>query len=100
MPVGGAFEVEWSCGGSLSLDEGIRNVFRLERTRGPEGSALAATSDIGQWSVPCSGSVSVVVDGPIVEIIGSFGALAFPAPRQSGATLASRDAAGTAYPLG
>jgi hypothetical protein len=42
----------------------------------------------------------VVVDGPIVEIIGSFGALAFPAPRVGGATLASRDANGTVYPLG
>jgi beta-fructofuranosidase len=43
--------------------------------------------------------VRVVVDGPVVEIIGSFGALAFPAPRAGGAELASRDAAGTAYPL-
>ncbi|WP_422935004.1 glycoside hydrolase family 32 protein [Sinomonas sp. P47F7] len=99
MPVGGAFDIEWSHGGSLSLDEGIRNVFRIERTQGPEGSALTAISDAGQWSVPCGGPVRVVVDGPIVEIIGCFGALAFPAPREGGAALRSRDAAGTAYPL-
>ncbi|WP_138417652.1 glycoside hydrolase family 32 protein [Sinomonas gamaensis] len=100
MPVGAAFDVEWSHGGSLSLDEGIRNVFRLERTQGPAGGSLTATSDAGQWSVPCSDPVRVVVDGPIVEIIGSFGALAFPAPRVGCATLASRDANGTVYPLG
>ena len=100
IPVGGAVDVEWSGGGSLSLEEGSRNVFRLERTQSPEGSTLTATCDLGQWSVPCSGPVRVVVDGPIVEVIGSFGALAFPAPREGGATLASRGAAGTAYQLG
>lgn len=95
-PVGGAVDVEWSSGGSLSLDEGGRNVFRLERA----GSTLTATADIGQWSVPCSGPVRVVVDGPVVEIVGTFGALAFPAPRGACAALVSRDADGTAYPLG
>ncbi|MDQ4502859.1 glycoside hydrolase family 32 protein [Sinomonas sp. ASV322] len=100
ISVSGAFDIEWSHGGRLSLDEGIRNIFRLERTRGPEGGTLTATSDLGRWSMPCSGAVRVVVDGPIVEIIGSFGALAFPAPREGDATLAARDAAGTAYPLG
>lgn len=99
MTVGGAFDVDWSHCGSLSLDEGVRNVFRLERAQGAEGGTLTATSDLGQWSVPCSGPVRVVVDGPIVEIIGSFGALAFPAQREDPGTLASRDAAGTAYPL-
>ena len=76
-------------------------------TSGPErvpleraGSTLTATADIGQWSVPCSGPVRVVVGGPVVEIVGTFGALAFPAPRGACATLVSRDADGTAYPLG
>ncbi|WP_334171217.1 glycoside hydrolase family 32 protein [Sinomonas sp.] len=105
IAVGGAFDVDWSHGGSLCLEEGSRNVFRLQRTPDPrtldpQGAILTATCDLGQWSVPCNGPVRVVVDGPVVEIIGSFGALAFPAPRQGDTTLAARDAAGTAYPLG
>lgn len=90
-----AFEVEWEAGGVLSLDEGFRNVFRLERT----GTTLSATADAGHWSVSRTGSVRVLVDATIVEVIGSFGALAFPADRAAQAVLSAEDSTGTAYSL-
>ncbi|NEM91119.1 glycoside hydrolase family 32 protein [Galbitalea soli] len=99
MRVDGAVDIDWAHGGSISLQEGLRNVFRLELTPTLDGVTLTATSDAGQWSVPSSGPLRVVIDGPIVEVVGSFGALAFPAPRSGTATLVSREAAGVAYPL-
>jgi beta-fructofuranosidase len=89
------FDIEWSEGGALSADEGIRNVFRLRQVAG----ILTVTADAGIWQIPCIGPVRIVGDGSIVEVIGSFGALAFAASRSGNVVLTAQNSTGTAFTL-
>lgn len=95
VSLGRAFDVEWTGGGQLSLDEEDRNVFRIERA----GGFLTAVSDAGTWDVPCTGPVRLLVDGSVVELIGSFGSLAFPAPRAGDGMFSAEGSCGAAFAL-